>query len=74
MLKALNGGQDGYILLIIYIVSNILNNDVQLVWNVTRILGKGSVFSVCQYSEKIYLLNILKKIYLSKCANFLGSL
>ena len=74
MLKALNGGQDGYILLIIYIVSNILNNDVQLVWNVTRILGKGSVSSVCQYSEKIYLLNILKKIYLSKCANFLGSL
>ena len=31
MFKTLNGGQDGYILLIIYIVNNILNNDVQLV-------------------------------------------
>ena len=66
MFKTLNGGQDGYILLIIYIVNNILNNDVQLVWNITRILGKGSVSLVCQYSEKIYLLTILKKICLSE--------
>ena len=66
MFKTLNGGQDGYILLIIYIVNNILSNDVQLVWNITRILGKGSVSLVCQYSEKIYLLTILKKICLSE--------